>query len=279
MCACVGFPRQDPCQPPRGTLGMVFDFGGSSPQGGWGGTVVCGVQKLPLSGSYPRFKFLLAFRLLYCVMDDAWYSCIMEMNYCSKCRKTQEISQFSKSKSGKNGLARWCKLCFKLYNSNRYKANPEKYRETALKWKRENLARYRELTANWRIANKSKIKQWAADNQDRLAKNSRKAYYRNVEASRLKGRIAQQRRRALVRTTQVEQITLEIWDSILKFWHGLCAYCLQPSTNLTMEHIIPLSRGGCHVVSNLVPACRRCNLSKGNKLVSEWLPTRTHRMP
>lgn len=34
----------------------------------------------------------------------------------------------------------------------------------------------------------------------------------------------------------------------------------------TIDHIIPISKGGHHVASNLQCACRRCNMSKGSKL-------------
>lgn len=38
---------------------------------------------------------------------------------------------------------------------------------------------------------------------------------------------------------------------------------------LTVDHLIPLSRGGTHKRSNLVPACRDCNQQKGAHL---WKP-------
>ena len=207
------------------------------------------------------------------------YSLSMETKRCSKCGETRAISQFAKSKTGKLGLARWCKQCFKQYNASRYKADPEKYHEAARRWQRDNWERFKELTANWRNSNELRRRQWIANNPDKIARYTRKAYYKDIEKSRRKSRITQQHRRARIRTTQVEQITMEIWDSILKFWQGLCAYCLLPHADLTMEHVIPLSRGGGHVVSNLVPACRKCNLSKGNKLVSEWKPRHKYRIP
>jgi len=37
-----------------------------------------------------------------------------------------------------------------------------------------------------------------------------------------------------------------------------------------MDHVIPLSKGGKHLPSNVVPACASCNSSKGNNL--NWEP-------
>lgn len=42
-------------------------------------------------------------------------------------------------------------------------------------------------------------------------------------------------------------------------------------TKATIDHVIPLSRGGAHRWSNVCLACWRCNLSKGNRLLAEWV--------
>lgn len=47
-----------------------------------------------------------------------------------------------------------------------------------------------------------------------------------------------------------------------------CTYCGGPGG--TVDHVIPLSRGGAHAEGNLVPACKPCNSSKGDKLLIEW---------
>jgi 5-methylcytosine-specific restriction endonuclease McrA len=46
-----------------------------------------------------------------------------------------------------------------------------------------------------------------------------------------------------------------------------CAYCTDRGD--TVDHIVPRSRGGEHVWSNVVAACRRCNGHKGNRLLHE----------
>ncbi|KAB8031797.1 HNH endonuclease [Fluviispira multicolorata] len=46
---------------------------------------------------------------------------------------------------------------------------------------------------------------------------------------------------------------------------GLCAYCGKkfPIKELTLDHIVPLARGGTTAPGNVVPACRECNKNKG----------------
>ena len=53
---------------------------------------------------------------------------------------------------------------------------------------------------------------------------------------------------------------------------GLCTYCGQkiPQGELTMDHIIPLSRGGRSERINIVPACKECNNKKKYLLPVEW---------
>jgi len=53
---------------------------------------------------------------------------------------------------------------------------------------------------------------------------------------------------------------------------GKCYYCDKKVgfKNLTMDHIIPLSRGGRSTKDNLVPCCKTCNTKKKNALPVEW---------
>lgn len=84
------------------------------------------------------------------------------------------------------------------------------------------------------------------------------AKYRSVNADAIKRR---------ARTRNVSDIAAEM---ILNA--KLCAYCDAEITRktITIDHIIPLSKGGKHEIGNIAPCCRRCNSSKGNK--TDWIP-------
>lgn len=56
----------------------------------------------------------------------------------------------------------------------------------------------------------------------------------------------------------------------LKMLPDFCVYCFAKD-NLTVDHIIPLVKGGAGSIENLTTACVKCNLSKGTKLLKEWL--------
>lgn len=50
-----------------------------------------------------------------------------------------------------------------------------------------------------------------------------------------------------------------------------CAYCGRSGEKLTIDHIVPKSKGGPHFAKwNMIPACQRCNLKKGNLPLLEW---------
>lgn len=52
-----------------------------------------------------------------------------------------------------------------------------------------------------------------------------------------------------------------------------CAYCTSEcSDDLTLDHVVPRSKGGKNTVSNLVVACRICNEAKANKAVEQFRP-------
>jgi 5-methylcytosine-specific restriction endonuclease McrA len=59
-------------------------------------------------------------------------------------------------------------------------------------------------------------------------------------------------------------------EAIKRDWNYACAYCGVQPGRLTQDHVIPLSRGGIHSASNVVPACHRCNCSKQDSL--DWEP-------
>lgn len=53
---------------------------------------------------------------------------------------------------------------------------------------------------------------------------------------------------------------------------GVCHYCKKCflPKELTMDHIIPIARGGKSQKFNLVPCCKECNTKKKQLLPFEW---------
>ncbi|MGD2269169.1 MAG: HNH endonuclease [Desulfobacterales bacterium] len=53
---------------------------------------------------------------------------------------------------------------------------------------------------------------------------------------------------------------------------GECHYCGRTASpkDLTMDHIVPISRGGKSTRGNVVAACKECNNKKKQLLPMEW---------
>lgn len=57
-------------------------------------------------------------------------------------------------------------------------------------------------------------------------------------------------------------LTKEQWATIKGVYNQRCAYCGKPTKRLTLDHVVPLSKGGKTTCSNIVPACMQCNGKK-----------------
>lgn len=53
---------------------------------------------------------------------------------------------------------------------------------------------------------------------------------------------------------------------------GMCHYCgrLVPPVELTMDHIVPIARGGRSTKGNVAACCKECNNRKKQLLPMEW---------
>ena len=129
------------------------------------------------------------------------------------------------------------------------------------------------IRRQWRRANPERVKAI-----DQRAK--RKAYAR--DPARIIRNVTNRLRR---KQTTGRGVTQAEWLDRLAEFNDHCAYCLRPmnDTHLdpqehTEEHMLPVSKGGSHDITNIVPACRSCNARKGTlsllQLVALNDPTR-----
>ena len=142
----------------------------------------------------------------------------------------------------------------KIWRSRYRQRHPQKDREYYLKIK-AHPAKYKKLLTRisaWISRNKVKAKSW----QKRWDAN-------HPERRRQKN----QKRRA-VHAGASGSHELSQWLARVDLYGWRCFYCrcALSTKNLTMDHRIPLSRGGSHWPANLVPACKSCNSAKRDRL-------------
>lgn len=78
------------------------------------------------------------------------------------------------------------------------------------------------------------------------------------------------RTRAWKNQAPIYTISPKDWARKLEYYRHSCAYCGRTGLALTMDHVVPLVRGGWHGIGNIVPCCHKCNANKGGHYVVEW---------
>lgn len=107
--------------------------------------------------------------------------------------------------------------------------------------------------------------------QRNITREQRREYERKYRLNHKDKLAEKDRNRKAVKRGSSGNVTKEQWAEIVAYYQGRCAYCFKRDTELTQDHMLPVSRGGLHEVDNLVPACRSCNAMKGTKTPMEFI--------
>lgn len=145
--------------------------------------------------------------------------------------------------------------------------NKQKYEATP-----KGQATRKQAIEKYRLTEKGKTKAQERDRK-RSKKPERKQKQKTYHATyiqTIKGKLMLARRAARryewVMDTE-HPLTAKEWLSILTANKYRCYYC-KKKTKLTLDHVIPLSKGGKHTASNIVPACGPCNSQKHDKILT-----------
>lgn len=103
---------------------------------------------------------------------------------------------------------------------------------------------------------------------ERLRAAALKYQWKNRPEFLLKAKVIGHRRRARIRACETD-VTEQALRDLFTVYEHTCAYCFERAT--TIDHVEPLSRGGLHKLSNLVPACMDCNRRKHTRSVEEFI--------
>lgn len=176
---------------------------------------------------------------------------------CNRCGEDLPLDAFGPDAATKTGLDRQCRACRSLTSTEWAMRNPDRIRETQRRYMASNLEARRE-----------KSRRYAAENRERAREYQR----RYTEQYPDKAREYTARRRARKLSTTVESINrLEVFER--DGWIcGICGVAIDPQARwpesqfASVDHVVPLSKGGTHTLENLQAAHLGCNLRKGASL-------------
>ena len=168
-------------------------------------------------------------------------------------------------------------LCGKCYVKKWNESNPEKWKASRQKYREANSEKRKVYTKKWSEDNpeyqkkwyednwgskKDYQKKWREDNPDKVKEYTKRWKQNNPEKRR--------RDRHIYRTHKKGNggsYTTEEWEQLVCDTGNVCLSCGKSGDDikLTIDHIIPLSKGGTSAIDNLQPLCFSCNASKGAK--------------
>ncbi len=163
------------------------------------------------------------------------------MKKCTACQEIKDLELFYKRSKSPDGRQDRCKECCVTLNRKYRQENPEKVLQGVQDWRRRNPDKYKDY-----------VKQWEQENKE----TRRNVYSRHKQV-----------RRALKKTNGAVDSNITT-QSVFERDQGICGICrLECSRNeASVDHIIPLSKGGTHTWDNIQLAHMLCNIKKGNRI-------------
>lgn len=184
----------------------------------------------------------------------------MTERICTVCGSSKPLDAFPKDRNGRQGRRARCKPCHCADAKKRYQADP---------------------TIRERYVASVRARK-AVDPEGVRA--SAKAHYERHREVRLRD----QRMYTAILRARRAGVFIErgiTWQLLRERDGDQCCYCgclMDFAPNIgrqyradlaTIDHVLPLSRGGGHTWDNIALACWACNTAKKNRTVEEWQET------
>lgn len=174
------------------------------------------------------------------------------------------------------------------------KKNPEKYKKWSKKYASENKEKHRIYLREWRKGRREETNKQALiryyKNKDKISAQKKKKYNDNKErmheyqrqwrqahpesVAKYLEKYRQNNKEKFVIKNQIRRFakaknggkyTLAEWETLCKKYDNKCLACGRQNIKLTVDHVIPLCKGGKNSIDNIQPLCQSCNSKKGKK--------------
>ena len=210
----------------------------------------------------------------------------MSEKICPRCKTRPRLV----SKKGRTHP--YCSACGSEIARNWAKKNPKKVKETSNRYYQKDIeksrAKCREKGREWYFHNKEKAKKYAQDSLEKRRIRDRKRRVENRDKIRAAARKwyranpgyainNSHKRRLLARNSEAKGEFISIMVLCEKD-EWICRICGNPveknkikdrKEGPSIDHIVPLSKGGSHTWKNVQLAHRSCNFSKRSKVLKQ----------
>ena len=176
------------------------------------------------------------------------------MRTCTRCKLEKDVSEFAKTETR-------CRECNRERAREYREKYPDRVKASQAAYNKTEKAKIR--TQRWRENGGAEYQaKWQRENKDKRAAAGRRSYRKNIEKERIRYTINNHKRR-------VATAGFVSAADLRRLREQPCVGC-GTTDNLTVDHIIPLSRGGRHTIGNLQSLCGSCNSSKHARFMVEW---------
>ncbi len=156
---------------------------------------------------------------------------------CRDCGEHKPLSEFHRDRGRSDGFYPYCKTCVRAYNQ----ANIDAKRQRNQVWQQTNHEKVVRYSVAWQQRNPTKAK----------------ARHHRYKA-RLYG--------------SGGSFTADEWRALCDWFGNQCLVC--GKSKVSIDHVVPVAKGGRNTIENLQPLCLSCNASKGDQTIDYRDPDR-----
>lgn len=225
---------------------------------------------------------------------------LFETKPCSTCARELPLLAFGLNKCKRDGLQGYCRECAQESQRRWKERNPGKNRERLRRAYEENREARIKQSRDWAIAHperrraierkalkvnrerknaqsrkwrelhperrKEVVNKWDKGNRDKLNAAARRRDHEDPTR-----RIVKANKRRTRITSAGGSFTRTEWKDLCARYGFACVCCGEVKP-LTVDHVIPVSKGGTSYIDNLQPLCKSCNSAKHDKTIDYRLP-------